>query len=190
MGELEPVLPLKAVVFQILFLLVAIALEAMVLRQQLRLGYKQSVRYAAAINLLTVVVGWFSFLAIESMLDEPLQAQVISYVLFDNLLNNELKSEMSWIILVSGLVAFFMTLVLKLKGLELIMKAIGAWQLPSQPQKLTRKELYDRSRTGTTRYQQAASKFAIAILQANALSFSAILLLLILRSYVLEGGTL
>lgn len=187
MGELEPVLPLKAVVFQVLFLLVAIALEAMVLRQQLRLGYKQSVRYAAAVNLLTVVVGWFAFLAIEPMLNERLQAQVISYVLFDNLLNNTLKPQMGWIVLVSGLVAFFVTLILKLKGLELIMKAIGTWQLPSQPRELTRQQRYSRARTGTTRYQQAASRFAIAILQANALSFSAILLLLVLRSYVLRS---
>ncbi|MEO0869060.1 MAG: filament integrity protein FraC [Cyanobacteria bacterium J06642_11] len=188
MGELEPVLPLKAVVFQVLFLLVAIALEAMVLRQQLRLGYKQSVRYAAAVNLLTVVAGWISFLAIEPLLDEGLRAQVISYVLFDNLLNNDLKRQMSWIILVAGLVAFFVTLILKLKGLELIMRSIGTWQLPAQPRELSRQQRYDRARTGTTRYQQAASRFAIAILQANALSFSAILLLLVLRSYVLRSA--
>lgn len=188
MGELEPVLPLKAVVFQVLFLLVAVALEAMVFRQQLRLGYKQSVQYAAAVNLLTVVVGWFAFLAIEPTLDDRLQAQVISYVLFDNLLNNTLKPQMGWIILVAGLVAFFMTLILKLKGLELLMRSIGAWQLPTQPRDLSRKERYSRSRTGTTRYQQAASKFAIAVLQANALSFSAILLLLVLRSYVLRSA--
>lgn len=188
MGELEPVLPLKAVVFQVLFLLVAIALEAMVLRQQLRFGYKKSVQYAAAVNLLTVVAGWISFLAIEPLLDEGLRAQVISYVLFDNLLNNGLKRQMSWIILVAGLVAFFVTLILKLKGLELIMRAIGTWQLPSQPRELSRQQRYDRARTGTTRYQQAASRFAIAILQANALSFSAILLLLVLRSYVLRSA--
>ncbi|MEM6253138.1 MAG: filament integrity protein FraC [Cyanobacteria bacterium P01_D01_bin.156] len=188
MGELEPVLPLKAVIFQIVFLLVAIALEAMVLRQQLRLGYKPSVQYAAAVNLLTVVVGWFSFLAIEPLLDERLQAQIISYVLFDNLLNNTLKPQMGWIILVVGLVAFFMTLILKLKGLELLMKAIGTWRLPSQPQQLNRQQRYERARTGTTRYQQAASRFAIAVLQANALSFSAILLLLVLRSYVLRSA--
>ena len=188
MGELEPVLPLKAVVFQILFLLVAVALEAMVIRQKLRLGYKQSVRYAAAVNLLAVVVGWFAFLAIEPLMGESLQAQVISYVLFDNLINNDLKPQMGWIVLVVGLAAFFLTLIIKLKGLELIMKAIGTWRMPSQPQVLNRRDRYSRSRTGTTLYQQAASEFAIAVLQANALSFSAIFLLLIMRSYILEGA--
>lgn len=188
MGELEPVLPLKAVIFQILFLLVATALEAMVLRQKLRLGYKQSVRYAAAINLLTVVIGWFAFLTIEPWIDARLQAQVISYVLFDNLINNTLKPQMGLIILVAGLVAFFMTLIIKLKGLELIMKSIGTWSLPTQPQALSRQDRYSRSRTGTTSYQQAASQFAIAVLQANALSFSAIFLLLMIRSYVLRGA--
>ncbi|MBE9070558.1 hypothetical protein IQ260_28345 [Leptolyngbya cf. ectocarpi LEGE 11479] len=187
MGELEPVLPLKAVIFQIMFLLVATALEAMVLRQKLLLGYKQSVRYAAAINLLTVVVGWFAFLAIEPLIDARLQAQVISYVLFDHLINNTLKPQMGWIILVAGLVAFFMTLILKLKGLELIMRALGTWSVPSQPRDLSRQERYSRSRTGTTQHQQAASQFAIAVLQANALSFSAIFLLLVMRSYILRS---
>ncbi len=187
MGELEPVFPLKAVIFQILFLSVAIALEAMVLRQGLRLGYKKSVRYAAAVNLLAVVVGWFAFLAIEPLFDPRLQAQVISYVLFDNLINNTLKPQMGWIILVIGLVAFFMTLILKLKGLELLMKAVNDWNLPTKPKNLSRKERYSRSRTGTTLYQEAASKFAITVLQANALSFSAILLLLVMRSYLLRS---
>ncbi|MEO0351750.1 MAG: filament integrity protein FraC [Cyanobacteria bacterium P01_A01_bin.15] len=189
MGELEPVFPFRAVLFQILFLLVAIALEAMVLRQKLRLGYQQSVQYATAINLLAVVVGWFTFLAVEPLVDPRLQAQVISYVLFDNLLNNTLKPQMGWIILVTGLIAFFMTLILKLKGLELIMRAIGTWDVPAQPKELTRTQRYARSRTGTTQYQQAASQFAIAVLQANALSFSAILLLLVVRAYILGGVT-
>ena len=47
----EPVLPLRAIAFQILCLLIAIAIEAYVLRQTLRLGYKTSVRYAASMNL-------------------------------------------------------------------------------------------------------------------------------------------
>ncbi|MGD1858058.1 MAG: filament integrity protein FraC [Leptolyngbyaceae cyanobacterium] len=187
MGDLEPIFPFKAIVFQILFLLVAIALEAMVLRQRLRLGYKQSVRYAAAVNLLTVVVGWFAFLSIEPLMGPRLQAQVISYVLFDNLINNTLKPQMGLIILVVGLIAFFITLVLKLKGLELIMRALGAWKMPSRPKELSRQERYTRSRTGTTQYQEAASQFAIAVLQANALSFSAILLLLVMRSYILRS---
>ncbi len=187
MGELEPVFPLKAVIFQILFLLVAIALEAMVFRQRLYLGYKKSVRYAAAVNLLTVVLGWFAFLAIEPLFEPRLKAQVISYVLFDNLINNTLKPQMGWIILILGLIAFFMTLILKLKGLELLMRALNDWKIPSQPKTLSRKERYSRSRTGTTRYKEAASQFAIAVLQANALSFSTILLLLVMRSYILRS---
>ena len=187
MGDLEPIFPFKAIIFQVLFLLVAIALEAMVLRQKLRLGYKQSIRYSAAINLLATVVGWFIFLSIEPLIEPRLQAQVISYVLFDHLINNTLKPQMGWIVLVAGLVAFFVTLVLKLKGLELIMRTMNTWKMPSKPKELSRQERYNRSRTGTTQYQEAASRFAIAVLQANALSFSAILLLLVMRSYILRS---
>lgn len=187
MGELEPVLPLKAVIFQILFLLVAIALEAMVFRQKLRLGYQKSIRYAAVINILAVVIGWFTFLVVEPLIEPRLQAQVISYVLFDTLINNTLKPQMGWIILVAGLGAFFVTLILKLKGLEVLMRSVGTWSVPDKPRELSRKERYHRARTGTTAYQKAASQFAIAVLQANALSFSAIFLLLVMRSYVLRS---
>ena len=59
------VLPLRAIVFQCLLLLVAIALEAKVLRRQLQLGYQPSIRYAASLNLLTVVLGWMAFFSVE-----------------------------------------------------------------------------------------------------------------------------
>lgn len=184
MGEFEPVLPLKAIVFQILYLLVAIAIEAAVLRQRLRLGYQMSAQYAASINLLTTVMGWFTFLTLEPMLPPNVRAQIMSYVLFDRLINNGLRPNMGWIILMAGLIAFFASLLVKLKGLEGLMRILGTWKVPERPKELSRTERYGRARTGHTLYQRAASQFATAVLQANALSFSAILILLMLRSYL------
>lgn len=187
MGDFEPVLPLRAIVFQVLFLLVAIALESMVLRQRMALDYQKSVQYATVTNLLATVVGWLVFLAVEPLIEPRMQAQIMSYVLFNHLINNSLRPQMGWIILIIGLGAFFSTLVIKLKGLELLMRMLGTWKVPKKSKQLSRKERYYRSRTGLTLRQEAASQVSVAVLQANALSFSAILLLLVLRARVLGG---
>jgi hypothetical protein len=188
MGEFEPVFPLKAIVFQILFLLVAIALEAGILRQRMRLGYQRSVQYAASINLLATVLGWILFLAIEKlpMLAPNLKAQIISYVMFNRLLSNSWSEQIGWIILLSGMLAFFATLVVKIWALESLMRLLGTWKAPEQPQKLSRDERYRLSRDGRLSRQQNNATLISAVLQANALSFSAILLLLFLR-YQISG---
>lgn len=186
MGVLEPIFPLKAIVFQALFLLVAIALEAGVLRQRLYLGFQDSVQYATVINLSATVVGWFAFLLIEPLAPPDLEAQIISYVLFDRLTINSWSTRIGMIILLAGLVAFFVTLLIKLKGLELIMRAAGTWRIPKEPEKLSRTQRYARARAGTSLQQQAVSRFSNAVLQANALSFTALLLLLLLRAIASE----
>ncbi|MEL6326325.1 MAG: filament integrity protein FraC [Cyanobacteria bacterium J06626_23] len=190
MNEFEPIFPLKAVVFQVMFLLIAIAIEGNVLRQRLRLGYQTSIQYATTINLMTTVVGWLSFLAIERFVDTSVRAQIISYVMFDRLITNGLWPRMEWAILVAGLAAFFVTLLIKLKGLEMIMRMMGTWSMPEKPKDLDRADKYERARTGRTLYQQASNHLTSAVLQANALSFSAVLILLILRTYLVaaDGG--
>jgi hypothetical protein len=179
----EPVFPLKAVVFQILFLLVAIAIEAGILRQQLQLSYQKSIQYATTINLLAVVTGWFTFLLVEPLIGPRLQAQIMSYIFFDRLMSNSLRPQMGWIILIAGFVAFFTTLLIKLKGLELLMRLLGDWNLPDQPQPTSRRDKYKRARLGRA-LAQSAPRFSTAVLRGNALSFSAILLLLLLRTYL------
>ena len=51
------VLPLRAIAFQILFLLMAIAIEGTVMQQQLPFMPRQAMQYATILNLITVVVG-------------------------------------------------------------------------------------------------------------------------------------
>lgn len=49
--DYEAIFPIKAIAFQILFLMVAIVIEAGILRQRLRLGFQTSVQYALVTNL-------------------------------------------------------------------------------------------------------------------------------------------
>lgn len=173
------VLPLRGIVFQCLLLLVAIALEAMVLRRQLHLGFQPSIRYAATLNLLAVVLGWILFLGIEPLLPPSIRTQVISYVLFGNFYDNPLEGSLEVAVVVLGLVIFFLTFWVKATGLELLTRALGKPIVEIIP---------DRKNVNRLRYHRSLSPqeatppiHKLAVLQANAVSFSAILLLLLLR---------
>lgn len=185
--DYEPILPLRMIAFQVLFLLVAIAIESRILRQRLRFGFKTSVQYTLAINLAAVAIGWIVFLVAEPLAPTELRSQVISYILFDRL---SLSNWNTWIgatICVSGLVSFLGTFFIKLKGLELIMRADGVWKIEEDKRpakRVSRDERYARARQGKSEAQQAISAFMDAVIQANAASFSAISLLLLLRFLV------
>jgi hypothetical protein len=182
--EYEPIFPFRAIAFQVLFLLVAIALEAGILRQRLRLGFKPSVQYATVVNLAAVVAGWIAFLVIEPLSSSAIKAQIISYVLFNRLLINGWSAEVGGIIFAIGLAAFFATFFIKAKGLELIMRSDGTWKIPQQSVRLSRERRYMSARDGRSEAQQAISHFIDTVIQANAASFTAIVLLIVLRAFV------
>jgi len=180
------VLPLRAIAFQCVCLLVAIALEAVMLRQHLRLGYQTSVQYAATVNLFATSLGWLTFLGLEALAPEDLRQQIISYVLFDRFYVNSWADQLIWILLAAGIVCFFATFFIKLQALQWLMQLLGRLQpADRQSLQLSRLELYQRARQGRRRFLTPNSMRTLAVLQGNALSFVAILLLLFVRRGVL-----
>ncbi|PSR15606.1 hypothetical protein C8255_22235 [filamentous cyanobacterium CCP3] len=175
-------MPLRAIAFQSLLLMVAIVLEAMVLRQQLRLGYRTSMQYAATINLLATSLGWVAFLAIEAVLPLSLRSQVISYVLFNRFYTNDWIDTLPVIVVMVAIVAFFITYWIKLQGLLWLLQLLGQKPIDTTPEAIesNRRQLYARARRAQVEGQRSNSPRALAVLQANALSFTAILLLLLL----------
>ncbi|MEM0981037.1 MAG: filament integrity protein FraC [Cyanobacteria bacterium P01_H01_bin.58] len=173
------VLPLRAIIFQSLLLVVAIALEAIVLRQRLKLGFQPSIRYATCVNLLSVILGWILFLGIEPLLPEVFRTQVISYVLFGQFYANAITNTLGPILVGTGLVIFFLTFAVKVKALEWL-----TWILGSPVVKPVEVQNVNRFRYRKDITEARRSPHSLAVLQANALSFSAILLLLLLRDGV------
>ena len=184
--EYEPILPLRAIAFQVMFLMVAVSIEAGILRQKLRLGFKTSVQLLTVVNLAAVVAGWIVFLIVEPLTPPEIKAQIISYVLFDRLLINGWTAQTGGILFAIGLVAFFATFFIKAKGLELLLRANDAWRVPNKPERLSREQRYIHARQGRSDTQQAISNFIDAVIQANAASFTAIVALLLLRAFA-EG---
>ncbi|MEL6815085.1 MAG: filament integrity protein FraC [Cyanobacteria bacterium J06598_3] len=180
--EYEPILPLRAIAFQVLFLLVAVTIESWLFRRKLGIAYDKSVKYAILVNLAAVVAGWVAFLAFEPLAPADIKAQIISYVLFNRMLLRGWTTETGGILFVMGLIAFFVTYFIKAKGLELAMKSDKLWKIPKKPKVLSREDRYAQARLGRTEVQQAISTFTDTVIQANAASFTATLLLLFLRA--------
>lgn len=173
-------MPLRAIAFQALLLLVAIALEAIMLRQALRLGYQTSVQYAATINLMTTSLGWLAFLSLEAMLPMGLQQQIISYIFFNRFYANDWLNRLPVVVVAAGLVAFFATYWFKLQGLSWLIRILGRAPVIETPRLATRSRQGQRTRRESPA-PVSTSAYTLAVLQANALSFTVIVVLLLLR---------
>ncbi len=186
--DYEPILPLRAILFQILFLMVAIVIEAGILRQRLRLGFQTSVQYALVTNLATVVAGWIAFLIVEPLASVPIREQIISYILFDNLLINGWTTQTGALLFLCAIVVFFLAFFIKAKGLEFFLRSDGAWKFLAQRNERpdSRDSRYARARGGALSTSSSLPSFTDTVIQANAASFSVILLLLLLRSVAAE----
>lgn len=182
----EPVLPLQTYLFQSVFLLVAIALEARVFYKRLYLTRRRSIEYATSINLFATVIGWLTFFFLKSFLPQPLKSQIISYIFFDRFLGSQ-PENFYLTIISAGVVIFFSAFLIKLQGLQLLESLLertperqSAMELqpPKLPHNQRRQRLSDRLDQTVSNTEPSQ---ATAVLLANAYSHSAILLLLFLR---------
>lgn len=179
-----PVWLLPTYLFQSVFLLVAIALEARVLYQRLYLTRRRSVEYATSINLFAAVVGWLAFFLIQGFLPLPIKSELVSFIFFDRFLSP--FPESFYLMLAStGVVVFFSAFLIKLKGLQLLEALLERTpKEQSNPEQIIstrnrlKKSLPERLERAVTRTDPNQ---ATAILLANVYSHSAIALLLALR---------
>ena len=178
--NLTIVLPLQLILFQILFLLVAIALEARVLHRRLNLTRKTSVQYATSLNLWSVVLGWLTFLVLETLLPQFLRIQIVNFIFFDHPLGSQLDTPNPQLISI-GIMIFFFSFIVKIIGFELIKQWIH-----DKPEQFEMSS--DISNKRPSLFKQPKRKItqpkpnpAFTLLLANAYSYSAILVILVLR---------
>lgn len=181
-----PIWLLPTYLFQSVFLLVAIALEARVLYQRLYLTRRRSVEYATSINLLAAVLGWIAFFLLKDLLPPPIKSEIISYIFFDRFLTPFPQS--FYLVLIStGVIVFFCAFLIKLKGLQLLEALLERTpKEQSQPEHISSNQDRKRlKRSVSERVERSVSRTdpnqATVILLANVYSHSAIALLLALR---------
>jgi hypothetical protein len=170
------VLPLRAVAFQILFLLVAIAIEGMILRSRLGLRRKESMEYAVAVNLLSTILGWMLFFMVEPWLPEAVRSVLMEYVFFGG-------NTFPPTLVAVGFAVFVLTFMLKLQGMTWLDQFLD--KAPPEPSEIDRHKFRGRK----SRYEafKGLPSRSLAVLWANACSFSAISILLALQVF---GGAL
>ena len=78
------ILPLPAILWQILVLTIAIAIESLILHKKLYLSRRTSIEYAAFLNLFSTIFGWEIFFLAHPLLPLWLQQQIINFILFGN----------------------------------------------------------------------------------------------------------
>ncbi|NJN32144.1 MAG: hypothetical protein HC824_18290 [Synechococcales cyanobacterium RM1_1_8] len=165
-------LPLRAIAFQALFLVVAVAIEATVLEREFGTSRPGSVLYALLINLASTVAGWIAFLALEPLLPDNWRMAAMSFVFFNQVFGN---LDVSVVLPVLAFVTFLSTLFLELLTLGLCMKL---WSPAGLSPQLSPAEVrYGRAQryrsSGVARHRRNA------LLKANGYSYGAILLMLL-----------
>jgi hypothetical protein len=169
------VLPLRAIAFQLLFLFMAIAIEAAVLNVRLELGRKTSMQYAATVNLFTTVLGWMVFFIAEPLMPEPARRLLIEYVFFG-------VRTIPVAVMIIGFAVFLLTFLLKLQGIEwlelILEKQAKAPENLEAPIKFK-----GRKRQQSDLFTKEASR-PLALLWANAFSFAAISIIIAIRILV------
>lgn len=209
------VYPFRAIVLQCLLLTVSVAIEAYVLQQRWRtpddqpLAPRQSVQYAASVNLLVAVLGWvtvFTFFELTQILPLDwlidLETALLNFIFF-----NRYSTQSLSLLIVAIFIAFFASFVIKqggLWGLQWLLQLELAETLQEDgssegrsPRTLrnlwtrmftTGREIgADRDRTQITRIRylrreaQTGTQFdVLTMLTANAYSSIACLLILII----------
>jgi hypothetical protein len=167
------ILPLRAILFQLLFIVLAIGIEAFVLQRYLGLGRKTTIQYAATANLLSTVVGWFILFVTEPLLDPDMRGQLISYIFFDLTSNQALLVGLAFVM-------FIGTFIVKLQSIAWLDMILG-YKKPVEV------EVRDKAKfRGRVQERPAFSDVpsrALAVLWANSASFAAITLILALRTF-------
>ncbi|MHC5828549.1 MAG: filament integrity protein FraC, partial [Nostoc sp.] len=81
---LPRIFPIGGILFDFLFVLIAIPIEAYVLHSRLKFDKKSSTFYAISINLFSSVIGWLIFFVSEPLLPIQMKSELINYMFFNN----------------------------------------------------------------------------------------------------------
>ncbi len=169
---MSDVLPLRAILYQLLFIVLAIAVEALVLQKYLGIGRKSSIQYTSTANLLATVVGWFVFFVIEPWLPDAGRQQLINYIFFDLTSNPPVLIGLAFL-------TFLGTFVVKLQSLNWL-------DLILEGKPVAETEVRDRTKFQGRAVQRRpfanVPNRALAVLWANAASFSVITLIIAIRT--------
>ena len=160
------VLPLRAILFQGLFILVAIATESPFYRYFFQKSWQKSVEVSSALNLFAYVFGWLIIFNAIDDLNLPLKQDLIKGIFF----NQVTLSLRSWLVFVSTIL-FFALWVAKI-GALICLEMIREFSLDAPTKHLEKMETATNSRK------------VLWLLGAHAVSYSLILFIMLIGTLI------
>ena len=103
------IIPLKTIILQTFFLLVAIAIEGAFLYEFLKFSRKTSLDYAIPMNLFSTITSWLMFFTFVPWIGQPLQTDLMDYIFF-----NQVSDSLYYSLILSVAPLFIIRLLLKI----------------------------------------------------------------------------
>ncbi|MEH2290994.1 filament integrity protein FraC [Nostoc sp.] len=172
---LPTIFPIGGFLFDFLFVLIAIPIEAYVLHYRLKFDKKTSIFYAISINLFSSVIGWSIFFASEPLLPIQVKSELINYILF----NNFKLANTQTLIILAACIIFFTTFLMKFFILRVLLFSLNESFAKQEEDPQTSQRL-QRRRFTSLNFQN--TNLVTTILIANSLSYTAITIIILFRS--------
>ncbi|MBN3873085.1 MAG: filament integrity protein FraC [Nostoc sp.] len=169
------IFPIGGILFDFLFVLIAIPIEAYVLHTRLKFDKKSSTFYAISMNLFSSVIGWFIFFVSEPMLPIQVKSELINYMFFNTFKYQNTQT----LIILTAFIIFFATFLMKFFILRVLLLSLNETFAKKEEEPQT----YQRRRSHTfSNVKLQTTNLLTTVLIANSLSYSLITIILLFRS--------
>ncbi|MBD2415691.1 filament integrity protein fraC [Nostoc calcicola FACHB-389] len=173
---LPRIFPIGGILFDFLFVLIAIPIEAYVLHKRLKFDKKTSTFYAISINLFSSVIGWFIFFISEPMLPIQVKSELINYMFFNNFKSPSTQT----LIILTAFIIFFATFIIKFLLLKVLLVSLLKEPFAQKEDEI---QVFQRQKwRGFSSIKLQNTNVVTTVLIANSLSYSVITFILMLRS--------
>jgi hypothetical protein len=173
---LPRIFPIGGILFDFLFVLIAIAIEAYILHYRLKFDKKTSIFYAISVNLFSSVIGWLIFFISEPMLPIEVRAELINYMFFNNFKSPNSQT----FIILTAFIIFFATFVMKFFILRVLLLSLNE---PVAKEEEEETPTFQRRRWRTfSNLRLQSTNLVTTILIGNSLSYTAITIILLFRA--------
>ncbi|MEH2138383.1 filament integrity protein FraC [Nostoc sp.] len=172
---LPRIFPIGGILFDFLFVLIAIPIEAYILHYRLKFDKKTSIFYAISVNLFSSVIGWLIFFVSEPMLPIEVRSELINYMFFNNFKSSNSQS----LIILTAFIVFFATFVMKFFILKVLLLSLNEQVAKKEEETPT----FQRRRWSSfNNLRLQSTNLVTTILIANSLSYTAITIILLFRA--------
>lgn len=114
------ILPISIIAFQIIALLVSIAIEAFLFRKRLHWTRQDSVQYATAANLIASVILWLLLFGFEGQLPPWIRFRIIRLILFSTSFESFDAVPIDPIIVIGSIMTYILVCFIKMKVLDVL----------------------------------------------------------------------